>query len=230
MGYLISAHIVRDKPDIKRLNELPASIGYRVYYHRSADVYIVDAYRASRRPDYPFQTPVPAADISLELPPALDVLESVYSFLNQRKLANSFKKSYVNFALNLNRLLGMPILSLISDDDDWDFACLVSDGLLSRLKCQCGDLVITYQDGDTHIQPLVPEFDDDDEFLTKIDDLRAAVPLGSVADRNVPCSSQLHAIVSEEWQLYARTDTMILGMGSFDPPEDESDWELIGGS
>ena len=229
MGYLISAHIARDKPDISRLAELPLSIGHRVYHHRSANVYVVDAFRASRPSDYPFQTPVPAADIPLELPPELNTLESVYGYLNKLQLANSFKKSYINFALLLNRLLGMPILSFISDDDEWDFACAVADGSLSRLKCRCGDLVITHEDGNTQIQPLVPEFEGDEEFLTNIDDLRAALPDISVADGNVPLDSQLHAIAIEEWRLFANTGTMILGLGSFDPPEDESDWQLIGG-
>jgi len=231
MGYLISAHIVRDKPAIERLAELPASIGYRVYFHRAADVCIVDTFRSSRPPEYPFQTPLPVADVPLELSDSLNALESVYEFLSQRKLANSFKKSYINFALILNRLLGTPVLSIISDDDDLDFACLASDGSLARLKCRSGDLLITYQNGDAQIQPLIAEFDDaDEELLTDTNDLRAAIPICSVAERNTPWNSTLHAIAIEEWQSFASTDTMILGMGSFDPPEDESEWELIGGS
>ena len=229
MGYLITAHVFRDKPDIRCLAEVPSSIGHRVYHHRSANVYIIDAFRASRPSDYPFQTPVPAADISLDLPPELSSLESVYGYLNKLKLANAFKKSYINFALLLSRLLGLPILSFISDDDEWDFACTVADGSLARLKCRCGDLVITHQDGNTQIQPLAPEFEDDEEFLTNIDDLRAALPDISVADRNVPWDSQLHAIAIEEWRRFANTDTVILGLGSFDPPNDEADWELISG-
>lgn len=230
MGYLISAHITRDTPDFQRLAELPSSIGHRVYHHDAAKVHVIDAFRASRPPEYPFQTPVPAADIPLELPPELNALESVYDYLNKLKLANSFKKSYINFGLLLNRLLDVPILSFISDDDEWDFVCTVADRSLSRLKCRCGDLVITYQDGNPQIQPLVPEFDDDDEFLTNLDDLRTALPDVTVADRIVPWDSQLHAIAAEEWQLFGSTNTMILGLGSFDPPEDEPDWKLIGSS
>jgi hypothetical protein len=230
MGYLISAHIVRDRPDIDRVAELPASIGHRIYYHRSANVYVIDTFRAARPPAYPFQTPVPAVDIPLELPPELDALESIYNYLNKLQLANSFKKSYINFGLLLNRLLGLPILSFISDGDEWDFACTVAEGSLSRLKCRCGDMVITFQDDNTRIQPLVPEFEDDDEFLTNLDDLRTALPSVFVADRDVAWDAQLHAVAIEEWRLFGGTDTAILGLGSFDPPEDESDWELIGGS
>jgi hypothetical protein len=230
MGYLISANIARDKPDAGRLAELPSSIGHRVYYHRSANFYVVDAFRASRSADYPFQTPVPAADIPLDLPAELNELESVYGYLNKLQLANSFKKSYINFGLLLSRLLGTEILSIISDDDEWDFACTVGDGALSRLKCRCGDLLITFEDGTTQIQPLVPEFEDEDEFLTNLDDLRSAIPNIAVADRDVPWDTQLHAIAIQEWRRFSNTDTPILGLGSFDPPEDEADWQLIGGS
>lgn len=230
MGYLISAHIARDKPDAGRIAELPSSIGHRVYYHRSANFYVVDAFRASRPADYPFQTPVPAADIPLDLPAELNELESVYRYLNKLQLANSFKKSYINFALLLNRLLGTQILSIISDDDEWDFACTVGNGVLSRLNCRCADLLITYENGTTRIQPLAPEFDDDDEFLTSLDDLRSAIPNITVADRDVPWDSQLHAIAIQEWQRFSNTDTLVLGLGSFDPPADEADWELISGS
>lgn len=230
MGYLISAHITRDKPDADRLAELPSSIGYRVYHHRSAGVFVIDAFCASRPPRYPFQMPIPAVDVPLELPPELHALELVYAQLNKLKMADSFRKSYINFGLLLSRLLGMPVLSFISDDDEWDFACTVAGGSLSRLKCRCGDLVITYQEGNVQIQPLIPEFEHDDESLTNLDGLRRALPGIFVHDRSVPWDAQLHAIASDEWKRFSSSDGMILGLGSFDLPEDEPDWTLIGSS
>lgn len=227
MGYLISAHIVRDRPDVTRLSELPDSIGHRVYHQRTADVWMFDVFRASRQPDYPFQTLVPTADISLDLPPELSDLQSIYKHLGSIDLANAFKRSYVSLALLLNRIFGTPVLSFVSDDDELDFACTADNDALSRLKCRCGDLVITFQDGSTQIQPLVPEFDDDEEFLTNLEDLSAAVPGVSIAARDVPWDTQLHAIAIEEWRRFADTDELILGLGSFDPPSDESDWELV---
>ena len=162
-------------------------------------LHILDAFRASRPAEYPFQASVPAADIPLELPAELKELETVYTYMNKLKLANAFKKSYINFALLLNRILEMPILSFVSDDDELDFACTVSDGALSRLRCRCGDLLVSYSDGETQILPLVPEFEDDDESLTNLNDLRSAIPSITVADRNVPWDSHLHAIATQEW-------------------------------
>ncbi len=227
MGYLISAHIVRDEPDVAILSGLPASIGRHVYRHRLAGVYLIDTFRASRPPGYPFQTPLPAIDIPLDLPPELNILEQVYRSLDKLKLANAFKKSYINFGLILNGLLGQPVMSFISDDDEWDFACTIADGSLSRMKCRCGDLVIIYQNDDTSIQPLVPEFGEDEEFLSNIEDLRALLPNIRVSDRDTPWDSQLHAIAVEEWRNFSGAEELILGLGSFDPPEDEADWELI---
>ena len=228
MGHLISAHIARDKPDANRLAKLPSSIGYRVYFHQSAHVYVIDAFRASRPTDYPFQTPVPAADIPLEFPAELNDLESVQGYLSKRKLANSFKTTYINFGLLLSSLLSTPILSIISDDDEWDFACFVDEGALQRLNCRCGDLLVTYERGETRIQPLIPPYETDDEFLTNLDDLRTAIPHITVDDRNVTWDTQLHAISIQEWRRFSGTDTLILGLGSFDPAKDEADWKLIG--
>ncbi|MFN3150964.1 hypothetical protein [Bremerella sp.] len=226
MGYVISAHVTRQKPDVSRLAEIPASIGYCVYYHRSADVYMIDAFRASRPPDYPFQKAIPATDIPLELPAELSDLELVYRFLDKQRLANSFKKSYINFGLLLNGLLGMPVLSFLSDDEEWDFACTVDQGKLARLKCRCSDLLITYEGGKTHVQPLAPEFEEEN-FLTNLDDLRVACPKVSVAERNVDWDIELHTVAIEHWRQFSDSSQLILGLGSFDPPEDESDWQLL---
>ena len=157
MGYLITAHVFREKPDFSRLGELPKSIGYRAYLHGTANLYLLDAFRASKVPQYPFQTLIPSADIPLELPPALEPLERLYSRLALLKLANAFKKSYINTALLLNHLLQVPVFSFASDDDELDFACSASDEALSRLKCRCGDLVVSYDHTRLQIAPLVPE-------------------------------------------------------------------------
>jgi len=227
MGYLISAHIVRTKPQAGGFSSLPPSIGHRVYFHRSAKVYIIDAFRSARPPDYPFQSTVPAADIPLELPPELSSLEKVYGCLNKHKLANSFKKSYINFSLLLARSLKQQVLSFVSDDDELDFACIAADGMLEKLHCRAADLEITFASGAITIQPLEPEMDDEPEFLTDVNNLRAALPEVSISDRNVPWNPQLHAIALQEVQAFIGIDAPILGLGSFDPPEDEQDWELI---
>ena len=111
MGHLVTAHVFLEKPDFARLGELPKYIGYRVYLHRGANLYLLDTFRPAKTPQYPFQTLLPSADIPLELPYDLQSLERVYSGLGPLKLANGFKKSYINSALLLNRLLQVTVFS-----------------------------------------------------------------------------------------------------------------------
>jgi len=226
MGYLVSAHVFRDRPDLSRFGELPNSIGYRVYLHATANLYLLDTYRPTKVPQYPFQTSLPVADIPLELPAGLEALEHIYSQLVRLNLANGLKKSYVNAAIMLNQLLQMPVFSFISDDDEFDFACSVADGKLSRLRCRCGDLVIFSDGRRTEVLPLVPEFEEEAE-LTDESVLKAALPDVAVLPREMPWNPQLHWIAMEELKSFAGIKEMILGLGSFDPPEDESEWKLL---
>jgi len=222
MSYLTTAHVFRNEPTVARLDELPKSIGYRVYRHESAGLYLLDTFRASKVPAYPFQTLLPSVDIPLELPSGLEVLERLHSELGSLKLANSFKKSYVNAALLLNRLVDQAVFSFVSDDDQLDFTCSAAGGALSRLRCRCGDLAITYDGHTVHVAPLVPEEAVDEDVLTDIAALKSALPGGDILPRTTPWNTQLHWIAIEELQAFAGIRDSILGLGSFDPPEDES--------
>ena len=227
MGYLITAHVFRGEPNFNRLQNLPDSIGYRVYLHRSAGVSLLDAFRADRVPEYPFQTLLPTADIPLELPPPLEALERLYLRLDALRLSNAFKRSYINVSLSLHRLLEVPVFSFASDDDELDFTCSAADGALSRLKCRCGDLVVVYEDSRLQIVPLLPETDEDDDFLTDTSALRSALPDAEVLPRASPWNNQLHGIAIEELQAFTGISDTILGLGTWDPPDDESDWQLV---
>jgi hypothetical protein len=227
MGYLITAHVFRDEPIVSRLAELPKSIGYRVYKHRAVNLFLLDAFRASKVPPRPFQTLLPSADIPLELPTGLEVLKRLYSRLGTLNLANGFKKSYINAALLLNRLLEVPVFSFASNDDELDFSCSAANGALSLLKCQCGDLLISYDNNKLQIAPLVPEAEEDEELLTDTTGLKSGLSDTEILPRETAWNTQLHWIAIEELLAFAGVKDTILGLGSFDPPADESDWQLV---
>lgn len=227
MGYLITAHVFGEKPDVSRLPELPKPIGYRVYLHRAVNLYLLDNFRPAKVPQYPFQALLPSADIPLELPPGLEALERIYSRLGPLNLANGFKKSYINAALLLNRLLQVPVFSFASNDDDLDFTCSAANGTLSRLMCRCGDLVISYENKRAQVAPLVPAAEEDEDLLTDMAALKSALPDMEVLPRETPWNTQLHCIAMAELQAFAGIKEKILGLGSFDPPEDESEWQLV---
>jgi hypothetical protein len=188
---------------------------------------MLDTHRSNRRPDFPFQTTLPTADISLDLPDSLEILEQLYLFLNRQKLANGFKKSYINFAAQLSTIVSGPVLSFISDDDEFDFVCTAQEGIVQRVKCRCTDLIIAHDRQSTTVTPLLPEFEDDAEFLTDTSELEGSVPGLNVAPRTTPWNPQLHLIASEEVRRFTGHSSAILGLGSFDPPTDEAEWELI---
>lgn len=227
MAYLISAHVFREKPSVTQLAELPNSIGYRLYFHGTANLYLLDVFRASKVPQYPFQTLLPTVDIPLDLPPALDVLRRLFEQLGTVKLANPFKRSYINGALLLSRLVQLPVFSFVSDDDELDFTCSASDGALRRLKCRCGDLLISYDGTQVQIAPMVPEAEADEDLGTDTAALKTALPDVQVLPREAPWNTQLHALALEELRAFAGVKDAILGLGSFDPPEDEAAWQLV---
>lgn len=227
MGNLITAHITLQEPNTNDLASIPKSIGFRIYHHRTAKLFLIDAFPASKPPKWPFSAKLPATEIPLELPPELTALESLYRYLLKRGLADCFRTSYINFALLLNRSLKMPVLSFASNDDGLDLACVASNEQVQRLDFTCEDLHVTYANGTASIQPLVPEFEEDDG-LTDVGDLRAALPLLTVHDRDIPWDSRLHSVAISNYLSFAKTTDLILGLGSFDPPVDEAEWTLLG--
>lgn len=176
MGNLITAHVTLQEPRANDLASIPKSIGYRIYHHRAAKLFLIDAFPASKPPKWPFSARLPATDIPLELPPDLTDLESLYRFLLKRGLADYFKTSYINSSLLLNRLLKSPVLSFASNDDGLDFACVALREHVERIEFTCEDLHVTYANGTASIQPLVPEFEEDDG-LTDLSSTTLQLPL-----------------------------------------------------
>ena len=128
----------------------------------------------------------------------------------------------------LNALVNQPVLSFVADDDQLDFACVADECRLSKLHCRAEDLELLFDNGVAQIQPLQPEMDGEEEILTNLTELRISLPDIAVADRRVPWDPQLHFVAIRELLTFAGIKEPILGLGSFDPPEDESELELIG--
>jgi len=227
MGYLISAHILPAERDFRELNQLPASFGYVVYFHEGIRAYILDLYAARKPPRFPFCSLVPAADIPLELPAELNVLNKFYETLVRLNRANGFKRSYVNLALLLSQRLSTDIISFISDDDGLDFACTVRNGVLTRLRFRCDDLLASYTSTGLVIEPMYSEDEPDADGLTDLAVLRASLPSADVRERTMPMPTALHSIVSREVADFTGVTQPILGLGSFDPPEDERQWQKV---
>jgi hypothetical protein len=227
MGYLISAHILAGECDFNALGQLPPSFGYAAYFHEGMGCYLLDLYASRKPPKYPFCSLVPTADLPLDLPTELSALSQFYQILGRLNRANGFKRSYVNLALLLSQRLSTDVMSFVADDDGLDFACTVRGGALTRLRFRCVDLLVTYTPSGLLIEPSFSEDEPDADWLTDLADLRAALPSAEIKERTVPMPTALHALATREVAGFTGVTQPILGLGSFDPPQDERQWRKI---
>jgi hypothetical protein len=97
-----------------------------------------------------------------------------------------------------------------------DFACVSDNGVLQRLRCECGNLEIVYQNGRVTIQPLQLEIEDDEGDLTDFRQLHDPEAGIAVMERNKEQSTLLHFVAGSELAIFLDIPTAPLGLGSFD--------------
>jgi hypothetical protein len=191
MGYLVSAHLTQHRPSSAGVRSaLPLSIGFRVYRHQTLPLFAIDTWRATKPSRYPFTAATPATDLPLELPERLKGLSSVYERLQHHGSANGLKRSYINLSAMLSHALAQPVLSVYTDDDESDFACLAEQGAVVSLVARCGEYVVRMEPGTD--ASLVQEAD----------------------------ALELHALASRHLQASFGIPGSAIGLGSFDPPID----------
>jgi hypothetical protein len=145
MGYLISGHFVRRRPDSTKVRAaLPKSIGFTVYEHQVHPAFAIDTYRATKPSRYPCSAATPATDISLDVSAEL---AAIYEQLRIENAANGLKRSYINLSRLLSDALNQEVLSVYCDDDGNDFACLSRDGEVVSGIAQCEDYILSCMKG-----------------------------------------------------------------------------------
>ncbi len=190
MGYLICAHITKQRPDDAVLRTiLPASIGFSIYYNETANIYGIDLFALFKPPAYPFTKAIPVTDLSLDLGDHLRMLTDAYELVRAGGSANGIKRAYINLAELLSAGLDQAVLSICADDDEVDFACIAVMGRIASLSAACGDRTLKFS------QELGPKF--------------------RLADG--PC---LHANASELFERFTGAAAGTVGLGSWDPPVD----------
>lgn len=217
MGYLVVAHATKTMPDPLKLASLPSSVGWAVYHDAEADAFFIDTFRSGRNQDWPFTGMPPSKELPLEFVQGLEALAEIYKALQDAKLANSFNRAFLNLNLALSKSLQVPVCSFYSNDDGLDFACVSDNGRLTRLRCECGDLQVVFEQGNAVIQPLLIEDDEGESAdLSYLYDPKKGI---RVLDRNQQQSSDLHAIAAAEVMAFLRLDKPPLGLTSFDGME-----------
>jgi hypothetical protein len=216
MGYLVAAHVTRTAPDLARLKMLPPGLAWAVYRDQDVPAWYLDTFKVDRKQQWPFTSTPLTSDFPLDLPDGLGALTRVYAALQSARLANGFKRGFLNANLFISKILQRPVCSFYCDDDDLDFACVSDNGVLQRLRCECGDLEIVYRNGRVTIQPLQLEIEDDEGDLTDFRQLHDPEAGIAVVERNKEQSTLLHFVAGSELATFLDIPTAPLGLGSFD--------------
>lgn len=143
MGYLITGMFLLERPSQAALRvALPASVEFRIYEHPELQIYAIGGFRQTKPSAYPLSMPFSTADVPLELGPHLSLHLGEYQKLQELGVADGFKRAYMNLAEIVSAALGKAVLTLFTDDDGIDFACIAQSGRVSLLWAQCGTDVL----------------------------------------------------------------------------------------
>ena len=149
MGYLRFLAVIDGLDDTASLHDLPPSMPWRAY--RTADrLVLIDWLRRPnpnnlpRRPiEFPkvptFSNRPSGVGFSASFGRNAPGFDALYANLEKQRMVGSVPAVAVHSALLLNQLTQCAVLSLASDDDDWDFACEARDGVVQRITFSTDD-------------------------------------------------------------------------------------------
>ncbi|MGH8177547.1 MAG: hypothetical protein ACREV5_14905 [Steroidobacter sp.] len=104
-------------------------------------IFGIDTYRATKPSPYPFSAVTPATDISLDVS---EELAAMYEQLRIEGAANGLKRSYINLSRILSETVNESVLSVCSDDDGNDFACLSRSGAIISGSAKCEKYIVRF--------------------------------------------------------------------------------------
>lgn len=133
MAYLRFLAVVAELSDTSSLHRLPESMPWRAY--RTEDGLVLIEWLRRPNPNnvpcspvvFPKRPTFSCRPSGVSFKTNFDVrapgLDALYAQLGKQRRAGTFPVVAVHSALLLNSLIGCPVLSIASDDDEWDFAC-----------------------------------------------------------------------------------------------------------
>lgn len=151
MGYLVFFAAVRGLHDLACLERIPATMPWRAFRVATCDLVLVEWLRRPNRNNPPphNQLVVPVRPefarrpAGVSLPERFGVaapgLDDLYDKLLSEQRAGCLSKVAVQSALMLSEITDRAVLSVASDDEDWDLACEADKGKLAWLRFAAGD-------------------------------------------------------------------------------------------
>lgn len=149
-SYLVFFAAFRGLSDLACLDQIPGSMPWRAFRLPTCDLVILEwLQRPNRNNPPPNDLRIPKdpefsrrpAGISLPIHfgQAAPTLDALYETLERDKRAGCLSKVAVQSAILLSRISGCPVLSIASDDEDWDLACEAEGGTLHSLRFTTGE-------------------------------------------------------------------------------------------
>lgn len=224
MGYGVTAHIVRQPVDAAALKVLPRGLKWRLYRDEAAGAWLIDVHVDERGGRYPFTQGPDALERPTGGRSKTRELDVFYRALETLELDLYVPPGVAALSKLLSAALGQEVLSVASDDDGMDIACLSRGGALVSVEYSSEADVSWTADG-VLVRPLVSEEDESAEDEDELDEesegesesLDAVGNLDGVTIlESAERGNQLHGLAMQRAAEFLSGRATFLDLGSFD--------------
>ena len=146
MGYLLAVSLAKKGGNYNAINELPKTLPWRVYESELCIERLIDVINYRKEPEYPFTSLPAVQDLPLNFEAPLEELNNLYNELKKKNRANGFKRTILNLNLILSRNISTEVLTLVTDDEGTDFACVSECGALKKLRFRAGKIEVNWSE------------------------------------------------------------------------------------
>lgn len=209
MAYGVTAHIVRGEIDPGALAPL-TKLRWRLYRDEAADASLIDVHTNENAEKWPF-TQDPALLTAAGKAKEASLLQKLI-----KRTEGEFLPALTFAAFNrmLSEKLHAELLSISSDDDGLDMACLSRHGGLEEVALEYADLDLRWRPGRVDVQLLIDE-EADEEDLTPENAFKGLTGV-NVLPRTVEHQPMLHHLAANKTREFLAGRDTFLDLGSFD--------------
>jgi hypothetical protein len=224
MGYRIAAHVAPPDVEPSRLTELEPALGVRVWSHRAPPLTVVEIWRATRKEPWPLSDFLDQDDLSPAVREQIPPLDATVEILRAHDYGVPGIHGELNLGLQISGLMACRTCSFVTDDEADSLFAVCDRGRVVRVRCVRQDLDMTWAAGSLDVYPMVPSDEDPETaemFLARTaTDALAAIAGVRVHAREREWSNRLHGMVLDELGAELRSPEPIVGLGTWDPPQD----------
>lgn len=238
MGSFSNGFVFTIEPDFEGLADCVRDRNLRGYAHRSRDVWLLDAWEPSKRPETqhrPFTTDVvrrvPFESSTEHASPAARQFLDVLPRIKQQTFLSSPEPEHsgLKIALAISHAVEGEVYFFAADDELVDCACIASKRNLSRVRCRFDQLDVEFENGSTLITPLLfEEHPDYGQPASDIPDLTGKFAGVVIRPAREIEALELYANPAKLWPSSAGDPGETLGFGTWEPLMNlERDFQIV---